>query len=198
MTEDELHEWIGKVNQGNKEAFRVLYEQSKEHVYHTVSFLVSNKNDVCDVVSEVYVQLFKALPGYNFQKPYRSWLNGLIIRQTRSWNRKLWRRFRIINRSKLLEPLEPAPEDMEQIHLRNEQGNELAELVQKLSYKHSEVIVLRYFQDCSFEEISELLGIPLNTAKSRHRVALEKLRKQAKNVMKENEEALLYVHRKST
>lgn len=197
MTEEELNEWIRKMSNGDKEAFQVLYEQSSDHVFRTVSFLVSNKQDVWDVVNEVYTELFKSLPSYNFQKPFRAWLNGLIIRQTQNWNRKIWRRFRLNDRSKLLGLEEHAP-DAEQIHLQNEHCNELVTLVQKLSYKHSVVIVLRYFQECSFEEISELLGIPVGTVKSRHHIALEKLRKKANFETKEIEEVTLYVNRKST
>jgi RNA polymerase sigma-70 factor (ECF subfamily) len=190
MTEDELNDWIRKMSNGNKEAFQVLYEQSRDHVFKTVYFLVSNKQDVCDVVNEVYTELFKSLPSYNFQKPYRAWLNGLIVRQTQNWNRKIWRRFRLYDRKKLLE-LEEHALDAEQIHLQNEHGLELIALVQKLSYKHNVVIVLRYFQECSFEEISELLNIPVGTVKSRHHIALGKLRKKANFEMQEIKEESL-------
>jgi RNA polymerase sigma-70 factor (ECF subfamily) len=197
MMEEELHEWIRRMGHGDKEAFRMIYEQSKGHVYQTVSFLVSSPNDVGDVVNEVYLELFRSLGSYRMDRPFKAWLNGLIVRQTRSWNRKIWRRFRLLNRSKLLETVEHAP-NAEQILLQNEHGSELIALVQQLSYKHSVVIVLRYFQECSFEEMADILDIPVGTVKSRHHAALEKLRKKAYFKMNVNEEAALYVHRKST
>ena len=146
MSEEELHEWIQAMSKGNKAAFQVVYDQSRDHVFRTVSFLVNNKQDVNDVVSEVYMELFKSISRFNFQKPFRSWLNGLIIHQTQNWNRKLWRRFRLNDRNKLLH-LDERDSDTEQIHLLNEQNVELISHVRKLSYKHSVVIVLRYFQD---------------------------------------------------
>jgi RNA polymerase sigma-70 factor (ECF subfamily) len=197
MVEEELHVWIRRMGKGDKAAFQVVYEQCREHVFRTVSFLINNKDDVSDVVSEVYMELFKSIASYNYQKPFRAWVNGLIIRQTQNWNRKLWRRFRLNNRNKLLH-LDKHESGTEQIHLRNEQNAELISLVHKLPYKHSVVIVLRYFQDCSFEEISEALNIPIGTVKSRHHIALEKLRKNTGFEMKENEEAMQYVYRKPT
>jgi RNA polymerase sigma-70 factor (ECF subfamily) len=197
MSEEELHEWIRAMSKGNKSAFQVVYDQSKEHVFRTVSFLVNNQQDVSDVVSEIYMELFKSISRFNFQKPFRSWLNGLIIRQTQNWNRKLWRRFRLNDRNRLLH-LDERASGTEQIHLLNEQSVELISLVRKLSYKHSVVIVLRYFHDCSFGEISEALDIPIGTVKSRHHIALEKLRKNTGFAMKDNEEALPYEHRKPT
>lgn len=176
-------DWIKRIKQGDREAFRLLYEQSVDHVFRTVSFLIRDKQDASDVVHEVYVEMVKSLSNYNFGKPFRAWLNGLVIRQTSNWNRKLWRSSRINKRSMLLELSANAP-DLEQIHLQNEQSGELLALVHKLSYKHSVVIVLRYYEDCSFEEIARILQIPLGTVKSRHRIALDMMRRKGNYRMK--------------
>ena len=48
--------------------------------------------------------------------------------------------------------------------------------VDRLSLKLREVIVLRYYQDCSYEEIAASLNIPVGTAKSRHHLAIQRLR----------------------
>lgn len=60
MTEAELHEWLSKMNIGDKEAFEMIYKETRKHVYRTIPFLLRNKQDVCDVVSEVYIELFKS------------------------------------------------------------------------------------------------------------------------------------------
>jgi RNA polymerase sigma-70 factor (ECF subfamily) len=185
MTDEELTDSIRRMSNGDSEAFQTLYELSIHHVFSTVSFLVNQKQDVCDVVNEVYMELFKSLPSYNFQKTFRSWLNGLIIRQTSNWNRKNWRRTRLNERSKLSETGHIPEPDSKKIFLMNEQCDELFALVQKLSYKHRVVIELRYYQECSFEEISEIIGIPVGTVKSRHHFALEKLRIYKLNKNKE-------------
>lgn len=52
MSEEELHEWIQVMSKGNKAVFQVVYDQSIDHVFRTVSFLVNNKQDVNNVVSE--------------------------------------------------------------------------------------------------------------------------------------------------
>jgi RNA polymerase sigma-70 factor, ECF subfamily len=193
MSEEELQTWIHNMRSGDTAAFQMIYEESRDHVFRMVSFLIHNQHDVCDVVSEVYTELFKALPKYKAEKPFRAWLNGLIIRQTNNWNRKIWRRFRLQSRRKLLEIGQHVLET-EQILLQNEHRSELMAWVHKLSYKHSVVIVLRYFQECSFEEIAKLLAIPLGTVKSRHHIALEKLRKQNHVDIKGAKEASQYVH----
>ncbi|WP_028553064.1 sigma-70 family RNA polymerase sigma factor [Paenibacillus sp. UNC451MF] len=186
MTEQALHESIRQMTEGSKEAFRIVYDQSKEEVFRTVSLLVNNKQDVNDVVNEVYMELCKSLSKYDFNKPFRSWLTGLTIRQVHNWNRKLWRRFRLHERSVRMELHEPSV-DAESLYLRNEHRSELIQLVQGLNYKHRCVIVLRYYHEYSFEEIAELLGIPVGTVKSRHHTALNKLRQQSTNPITDDE-----------
>jgi RNA polymerase sigma-70 factor (ECF subfamily) len=83
-------------------AFRIVYEHTADHVYRTVYYLVKNKNEVNDIVSEIYMALLDALPKYDVNKPFRSWLNGLIINQVNNWKRKGWRRLRLFNRNKEL------------------------------------------------------------------------------------------------
>ncbi|MEW9698907.1 sigma-70 family RNA polymerase sigma factor [Paenibacillus sp. SI8] len=178
MTEQEWQQSLQRMSQGDQDAFRRVYNESREQVYRTVTLLMTNKNDICDVVSEVYAELFRSIPKYDARWAFRGWLNGIIVRQCRSWNRKLWRKWRLFERSKLLENHEKEP-GSEEIFMRQESKNELFQLLQVLSYKHRSVLVLRYYQECSFEEIADILEIPVGTAKSRHHNALEKLRLSA-------------------
>lgn len=178
MTSNDLQDHLRRMKDGDKEAFRTIYEQSKDHVFRTVSLLVNNKDDVHDVVSEVYAELFQSAARYDAEKPFRTWLTGLVIRQTQNWNRKLWRKFRLFERSKQY-AVEDRNPGSEELILQQEKQSELIQLVLKLPYKQRIVIVLRYYQQCAFEEIAEHLGIPVGTVKSRHHHALDKLRKQA-------------------
>ncbi|MBP1991494.1 sigma-70 family RNA polymerase sigma factor [Paenibacillus eucommiae] len=184
MKDSDIHPWLIPAIQGEEEAFREVYKLTVDHVYRTSYYLMKNKNEVGDLVSEVYVELIRSLPGYDFNKPFRSWLNGLVIRQVKGWNRKLWRRLRLLGRNRLIPEVEPSkrPDEMA---IEAEQKHDILRLVNALSAKLREVIVLRYYQDCSFEEISETLQIPLGTAKSRHHEALRKLRLASELVFEE-------------
>jgi RNA polymerase sigma-70 factor (ECF subfamily) len=192
MTDNEIYPLLLRMSSGDKEAFRTVYEHTHHSVYRTVYFLLNNRQDACDVTSEVYVELLKSVPNYDVSQPFHSWLNGLAIRQAHNWNRKLWRRYRLFNRSKQLEVEEPAIQ-AEDIALQKENGKELLTQVMQLSYKLRSVIILRYYHDCSQEEIAQHLGIPLNTVKSRHRLGLEKLR-QNKELTQSIKEAFIDVH----
>lgn len=179
MNESELHSWLKKLDTGDKQAFLIIYRQLNEQIYQTVYFLCTNKHDVDDIVSEVYMELFKSLGRYDYRSPFQAWLHGLIVRQVSNWSRKVWRKFRLFQRYKLLE-LEPATIQLEEQLLKNESNEELSSLVEHLSFKLKTVIVLRYYHDYSYEEIASILDIPLGTVKSRHHQAIQKLRQYAK------------------
>lgn len=178
MAEAELQDCLHKVMKGDHEAFTLLHNRIRQQVYGTVSLLVNRQTDVADVVNEIYIELFRSLPQYDGKRPFGAWLNGMIIRQCSNWNRRSWRRLRLMIRSRenASEVLYPGADAA---LLAEEQRGELMQLVRGLPPKLRSVIVLRYYGECSYDEIASALGIPLGTAKSRHHKALRKLRQQA-------------------
>jgi RNA polymerase sigma-70 factor (ECF subfamily) len=175
MKDHEIHPWLTRMIQGDSQAFHQIYQLTHNHVYRLLCFLLRNQEDAGDVMSEVYLNLIKALPSYNFNQSFQSWLNGLIIRQANNWRRKIWRRMRLFERAKSF-AMESQVDQSEAKYLAHEQRSEILDLVNKLPYKLREVIVLRHYQDCSLEEIATLLLVPLGTVKSRLHSANRKLR----------------------
>ncbi|MDF2662488.1 MAG: polymerase sigma factor [Paenibacillus sp.] len=175
MNQQPTYELLKMVCDGDTESFGQLYALTRLDVYRTVYFLLNDKQDTPDVVSEVYMELLRCLKDYKEDKPFRSWLNGLTVRQARNWNRRLWRKFRLSERNKTLEIRLPEVDAAHEV-LRSESRNELWTRIEQLPFKLKAVIVLRYYQDCPLEEIADILGIPTGTVKSRHHLALKKLR----------------------
>lgn len=178
MTEAELQDCLQRVVKGDQQAFTLLHNRIRQQVYGTARLLVNRQADVADVVNEIYIELFRSLPQYDGKRPFGAWLNGMIVRQCSNWNRRSWRRLRLMIRSRenASEVLYPGADTA---LLAEEQRDELMQLVSGLPPKLRSVIVLRYYGECSYDEIASALDIPLGTAKSRHHKALRKLRQQA-------------------
>ncbi|MFD0715690.1 sigma-70 family RNA polymerase sigma factor [Paenibacillus sp. GCM10027626] len=177
MKDLDLNPWLIRMSQGDEQAFQVVYESTRDHTYRLISYLAPRKQDVGDIMSEVYLELFKSLNKYDPEKNFVSWLNGLIIRQVRNWKRKEWRLFRIAEKLRF-STSKSSGEDAELRLTALRDRLDLLPILQTLPLKFKEVIVLRYYQDCSLEEIAELLKIPLGTVKSRHHHALKHLRRR--------------------
>lgn len=173
--------WLIRMSQGDEEAFRTVYEETREHAYRLICYLSSSKEDAADIMSEVYIELLKSADKYRPEQPFTAWFNGLIVRQVRNWKRKSWRLYRIVEKVKLLADVSPDRKAEAELSAVGDQL-ELLPILRKLPLKAREIIVLRYYQDCSMEEIAALLEIPLGTVKSRHHYALKQLRRQFEEV----------------
>lgn len=177
MKDLDLSPMLIRMREGDEQAFQTVYEVTRDHAYRLICYLAPNKQDAADIMSDVYMELFRSLPTYDPQKPFASWFNGLIVRQVRSWKRKEWRLYRIAEKLRL--GISHAGDRMEERRIQ-ELGDrlDLLPILQTLPLKFREVIVLRYYQDCTLEEIAELLRVPLGTVKSRHHHALKHLRRR--------------------
>lgn len=193
MKEEVLHRWLIRMSQGDEEAFNRVYEATRNDAYRMIYFLTPHKQETGDILSEVYMELYRNAAKYNPEQPFRPWFSGLIIRQVRSWKRKAWRSFRLLEKMKLL----TGGSRQEAAELYPEAAGERLDVlpyVESLSHKLKEVIVLRYYHDYSLEQIAQLLHVPLSTAKSRHRLAIKKLRGHIIPGGGETREEATYVH----
>src|SRR5690606_22942902 len=93
--------WLIRMSQGEEEAFRMVYESTKDHTYRLIYYLSPSKEDVADIMSEVYIELLRNVRKYRHELSFEAWLNGLIVRQVRNWKRKSWRLFRTTEKLKL-------------------------------------------------------------------------------------------------
>ncbi|MED0970622.1 sigma-70 family RNA polymerase sigma factor [Bacillus paramycoides] len=181
MDEVVLKEWLYKMESGDQEAFQFIYEYTYKDIYRTVVFLVGSQNqDVDDIVNEVYIKMWKSVTNYDMNRSFRFWLHGLVVKQVQDWRRKSWRRFRIFEKKKMYE--QDRSYIMDEAILHKETRSELVEVVQNLSYKHREVVIMRYFHEYSLDEISMLLQTPVGTVKSRLHTALKRLRTEMEHM----------------
>ncbi|CAM3613322.1 MULTISPECIES: sigma-70 family RNA polymerase sigma factor [Paenibacillus] len=178
MQGSDLTPWLQRLKEGDKEAFRYVYDRTVDNVYRTVALLVSGRQDIEDIMNEIYFKLWLSLPNYDPNRPFRNWLHGIAIRQVQDWRRRKWRKFRLFERQKMLE-IQPEHPRTDRVIVWNETSRELLELLNHLSYKLRIVVVLRYYHEYSLTEISELLAVPIGTVKSRHHQALKELRKHS-------------------
>ena len=138
MDKIEWKEWLERMVAGDQKAFQHIYELTSKDVFRTVSFLIEDQHDVDDIVNGVYIRMWKSIAKYDPQRPFSFWLHSLVVHEIQDWRRKLWRRFRILEKNKEFWQDQFYKTDEEVLH--KETRSELLELVKTLSYKHREVI----------------------------------------------------------
>ncbi|WP_267188533.1 sigma-70 family RNA polymerase sigma factor, partial [Pseudomonas aeruginosa] len=104
-------------------------------------------------------------------------MNGIVYKQISQWRKHIWKRMRLFEKQQLND--ETVVEVPEKILVRKETEEQLVTVIQELPFKFRVVIVYRFYHDYTYEEIAELLQIPIGTVRSRIHRALEKIRNQS-------------------
>ncbi|MBU8879791.1 sigma-70 family RNA polymerase sigma factor [Bacillus sp. FJAT-29790] len=176
---NEYNQIIELILSGNKQAYGELYEKTIQDVYKNVHFLIEEKADVDDLVQEVYIQVYKSLRKYDRNRPFKSWLIGIVIKQIQAYRRKRWMFLRIVKKAE--EYVQVTEMDFSTDVIDRMTNQQLVHLVNDLPFKLKQVIILRYLNDHSQEEVAKILEIPIGTVKSRINAALTKLRAKEQN-----------------
>ncbi|MFJ7952602.1 sigma-70 family RNA polymerase sigma factor [Lysinibacillus sp. NPDC096418] len=162
-----------KAQKGNDKAFLKLFQQYEEDIYRMAYVYVKNKDDALDIVQEVAYQSFKNISTLKKPEYFKTWMMKIAINCA----------LNLIKKNKKVIQLKPEFEVLvgsadEDISL----SLSLQELMDALQEDEKSVILLKYYNDRTLKEISEILEIPLGTAKSILYRALDKLRQNIKEV----------------
>lgn len=157
-----------------------LYDEHAAGLFRYARSILSDEQSAKDVLQEVFVKLARSgMPEVEQEKAwlYRLAHNAAIDQLRRASTRHEHRR-----KFEEEPPLSPTPDSDPD---RAELARQLEEAVSQLPPEQQSVTRLRLWQEMTFQEIATIQGIPLNTAASRFRYALESLRGQLKPLYEE-------------
>ncbi len=151
-----------------------LIETHGQEVYKIAYFYMKEQQLAEDVFQEVFYKVMKNYSKFQHQSSEKTWLIRITINTCKDVLRTSWiKRVTTFGIWQDSESDAQSPFDIEQ----QETNRELYELIQKLPSKYKEVILLFYYKDLSYADISEILEIPEGTIRSRLSRAREKLKK---------------------
>ena len=181
MTDEEL---VTAYAKGNNTAFDILLNRHKSSVYSYIYFIVRNREMTEDIFQETFMKAIVTIRQgrYTENGKFRAWINriahNLIIDSYRQEKNEQTIsndecEVDLLNNSKLADG---TIED----HLVKEQIlSDVKKLIDFLPDNQREVLILRYYKDLSFKEISDITGVSINTALGRMRYAILNMRRMA-------------------
>jgi len=165
------------VQQDNPMAFRVLVERYNKKAYYTALKLVGNPDDACDLSQEAFIRVYNARRRFDGTRPFYAWFYTILRNLARNHLRKRSLRSEYAEQTKRMHKgSHESVDSPECIAEADEAKRAVWTAIEKLSYEHREIIVLRHFEYLSYEDIAELLGIPVGSVMSRLYYARRKLR----------------------
>ncbi len=166
---DLIQQW----QRGDSSAFEALFHHSKDMVFRTALLMVGDPCQAEDMLQEAFVKVYKSKDKFEGDETsFRRWLCRITINVCiDSHRRKAPPLFSLEEMGgDGFEPAEPGS-----TRARFEERDAIWQAMRSLDGKHRSVVVLRYFHELPYQEISQILDIPVGTVKSRLNTAIRTL-----------------------
>jgi RNA polymerase sigma-70 factor (ECF subfamily) len=157
--------WIEQALKGDRGAFAQLMHRYAGAVYNLAYRMLGNAEDAEDASQEIFLRAYTRLETFDRQRRFSTWL--LSIGSNHCIDRLRRRRFAWLtldDAAFALPSREPGPE---RSALNNEGRAIVQQALAKLPEHYRVVTVLRYWNDLSYDEISQVTGLPESTIKTR-------------------------------
>jgi len=167
-------ELVAKAQQGDVAAFDELVERYYGKIYGLTYNMTSNREDAEDLVQEIFLKAFAALPRFRGKSSFYTWIYRIAINKTINYRKK-----RNSKRALSLDQFDQEIKTDDLYHalttkgspLRNlsltELQKKLNEALNSLSEKHRAVVVLHDMQGIPHETIAKMVGASVGTVRSR-------------------------------
>lgn len=161
------------------EEFESVFHRYKGMVFKTAYLILGDAQEAEDISQEVFIKLYKLWHTFDPQKGgFNAWLHRITVNQCISQHRgKGSPSFPLKMVEERINLPEPCSQP-EELLMTKEESERIQRAMRFLDRKHRTVLVLKYFDELSYDEVAQVLNIPLGTVKSRLNRAIGALRKE--------------------
>jgi len=151
--------------QGQRDRCEQLVSEHYDRLYRRFLWFTNSADHAADLTHDTFVALWQSLDRFDDRRPFKPWLYGIA--------QNVWRKHCAGRLARGIDPPESAPEEPDpgpspmQTLLSQEAGYMLEEAVAQLSLEYREAVVLRFWEDLDYGEISEALAISEGLARWR-------------------------------
>jgi RNA polymerase sigma-70 factor (ECF subfamily) len=175
---------------GEEWAYETLIQKFQQPVYNLVTRLLADPAEACDVVQEVFLKVFRKIGSFRGDSSLKTWIYRIAVNEAHNHSRWHGRHHRNQvgledsgeARSVSESLVSPGVSPYDYV-LGQEQQHLLEAALAELNPAFRSVLVLRDVEDLSYEEIAEVLQLPLGTVKSRILRGREALRRSMERQM---------------
>jgi len=174
LPEEDDDRLVQGLRQGEEWAYEKLLERFQVPVYNLVARLIRDPAEASDVVQNVFIKIFRKIDSFRGDSTLKTWVFRIAVNEAHNhyrWN------FRHRGQEVGLDDGESANGSKDWVSastgspydytLENERQRLIEEALGELSPRYRSVVVLRDVEELSYEEIAEILQLPLGTVKSR-------------------------------
>ncbi len=155
---------VARARKGDQAAFEQLVRRHQHYVFNVAYRVLNDTTEAEDIAQEAFVRAWRGLPDFRSQAKFTTWLYRIV--HNLCLNRLPGLQHDLLQ----IEPLEdmlndPAPSPHDLFEARERVAFLHAELEQ-MPHKYRLVLTLRYLQDLTYDEIADVLDLPMGTVKT--------------------------------
>ena len=174
-------ELVTRSRTGDTDSFNQLVKRWERPIFALAYRTLGREEDARDITQETFLRAFRALPGFKGDAKFSSWLYRIAVNLCRDLMRRN-RRHPMVEVPDGVEIHELAAErgpveTVEDLAARTELSGAVAAAMELLPAEQRTAIILKEYHGLTFQEIADLMGCPLSTAKTRLYQGLMLLRK---------------------
>jgi RNA polymerase sigma-70 factor (ECF subfamily) len=176
-TDEEL---VSATQAGDREAFDVLVQRWDRKIQGAIYRVMGSDEDARELSQEAFFKAYRALDGFEQRARFSSWLYQIAINLCRDrLRRRKGRRMLSLDDVSDSEvgPLVSVGPNVTETIEQNDLARVVADAVAELPSQQREVIVLKEYEELTFAQIAEVLGLPTSTVKTRLYRGLVELRR---------------------
>lgn len=183
-----IRDKIKKVKKGDQSAYEDIVVLFQSRIYHHCYRMLGNAHEAEDIAQEAFIRAYVNIHSYDDKRKFSTWLYRIATNLTIDRIRKRKPDYFLDAEIKGTEGLNMFSQLATKDRLPEEevQGMELQhhiyQEIANLSPIYRSIITLRYLEEFSLKEISEIMDLPLGTVKTRIHRGREALRKKLRHV----------------
>ena len=171
MIEDKI--LVSRCKRGSSDALRRLYQKYKDDLLVAAMAILNDTSAAEDVVHDVFAAFVQGLDKFRLTGSLKGYLATCVANRARNVNRV---KKAVPLGDEQCDPIAPEADGPDEVLVCNEQSQRLNAAMAQLPDEQREVIMLHVRGGMKFRQIAVSLGISANTAKSRYRYGIDKLR----------------------
>jgi RNA polymerase sigma-70 factor, ECF subfamily len=156
---------IRACQEGDREAFRLLFEAYKDRVFSIAVYSLGDKALADDVTQQIFLKLFTSISQFRGDSEFTTWLYRLVVNACLDERRRVKRFVAWGDTAPMHNPLDKRPQERQ--YARHEIADAVQGAIGHLKPKFRLPIILKYVEGMSYEEIAEVMHCSKGTVASR-------------------------------
>jgi RNA polymerase sigma-70 factor (ECF subfamily) len=167
---------------GNPLAMELIVKRWERNMYSLAIRMLLNREDAEDATQEIFLKIFTKIHTFNGNSSFKTWLYSVALNLISDYRRKKNRKHQVLDYEVVVDDVEEIKSLNQKTHDPYEETNKKQSLnilktsISKLPEKQRTVLVLKEYNELTFEEIADVIRCPVSTVKSRLYKGLENLK----------------------